>query len=164
VRETLWAVAWRLTACGLATALLWQVFGVFAVLFLSPLYGMALARPLLELVSHTRRLTKHAAYAGVHGRHYSYKRTAIRVVEDADFHRWLCLDHARKVVQGLPSDAFFERHCGARFQAMGMPAQGYVRADQLLELLAKATAPETLRFRHWLAREVVFPSAKKRGP
>jgi hypothetical protein len=162
VRETLWTGAWRLAACATATALLWQVFGVFAVVFLAPLYGVALARPLIDLFSHARRLTRHAAYADVHGRHYSFKRNAIRVVEDNHFHRWLCLAHVRKVVEGLPADAFFERHAGDAFQAMGVPAHAYVRADHLLGLLAKATAPETLRFRQWLAREVVFPSAKKR--
>ncbi len=142
---------------------LWRVFGAFGLVFAAPLFGVLLARPLVELASDLGRATRGLALDSVEGRHYAFKGLHIEVVEDADGRRWLRAADVRKAVPGLPADASLLHLYPGGARRHGRRGGVGVEADVLLQSLARASEPQTLKFRHWLEREVVLPAQRRRA-
>ena len=51
-------IAWRLALCGLVSWCVWRVGGLVPMVCTAPLYGVLLARPLLDLMSDLRHQTR----------------------------------------------------------------------------------------------------------
>ena len=158
---------------GLA-ALTWvffKGFGPAGLLFAAPLWGIALALPVLAVASAFKHRARLAATAAVEGRLFQYKGRWMAVAEDEADERWLRAEHVRQVVPGLPSDARLLHHLGEagcrRFHGDastgGMSANAlYVHDAALLQLLARARQAGTIRFKVWVEREVQRPGALRR--
>jgi hypothetical protein len=151
-------IALRLAGCAAVTWLAWGTFGLFSVVFMAPLFGVALARPILDLAEESAQATRRAAWRGLHGRHFQYKGFRVEVTQDEDDRRCLRLADVRKIVSGLPADAVLRSVLpGALSNAADANAVS-IEAGALLRYLQKATDPGSLRFKLWLEREEINPT------
>ncbi len=149
----------RCLLCAVAAALFWRWNGPFGLVFAAPLWGVALARPLLDLASELRHATRRAAYAGTGGRHFEHRGHAIDILDDDDHHRWLSIADVRKLIPDLPREATLQRQFPDAVREDAALKGWRISAEALMAYLSKATEPESLRFRNWLEREVVRPAA-----
>jgi hypothetical protein len=160
---TLALIALRLALCAAVIVPVWWWIGPAGLALTAPLFGLALAKPLLDLFLQTRAAIREWAYAGTEGRFYAYKGVPIDVIDGDDGHRWLRLADVRRIVPGLASDALLAKAHPERVWRRGTPPSPYLQDDALLERLARATAPATLKFRLWVERDIVFPARRLRG-
>jgi len=138
-------------ACCAAVAwVLFRLIGAAGIVFSAPLFGLALARPLIEIAGGGVRAARALALHDIEGRHYEFKGTSIDIVEDDTGHRWLRLDNVRSVLRGLPGDRVLERVLGAGFLRGDLSTAPRIQAEALLGVLRKASDPRSLRFLHWL--------------
>lgn len=155
-------VSLRLLACSAATYVLWRLLGPIGIAVAAPLFGFALARPIIDLISESNRAVKHLTFSGVEGRYFNHRGFSIDVAEDERHHRWLSVTDVRKVISALPRVAVLQRQFR---QALleDLKLRGHrIQADALLSYLGKSTDADSIKFRNWLEREVVFPAAMVR--
>jgi hypothetical protein len=156
------AVALRLLSCTAFTWLVWRWVGVFSLLFCAPLFAVALARPILELLENTTLLAKRLGYRKINGRHFEHHGRSLDIADDDEGYRWLKIDDVRKVVPGLPVDPVLVRLYPGEVR-LGTSTDGArMKAEALDTCLGKATEASTLRFRLWLQREVILPARLRR--
>ena len=70
-------VAIRLMLCATVSWVLWRYFGLAVAIASAPLYGIALARPLIDLASDLRHATRAAVWRPLEGRHFVYRGTPV---------------------------------------------------------------------------------------
>ena len=155
-------IAIRFAACALLFWWIWRTFGLATAMPAAALFGVALARPLVELASEVRRLMHHAHWRDVEGRHYAYRGREVAVVEDHDHRRWLRLADVRAIVGVTATDGALAVSYPRGVRELGRPAASYIRDDALLAHLAKERSPEAARLRGWVEREVAFPARRER--
>jgi hypothetical protein len=162
VLKLLLKIAVRTLACALVTYGVWLKLGTVSLVVCAPLFGVALARPILELFEESANAARRSAFRDVHGRHFVYKGTQLDVVEDTDSYRWLRLADVRRIVTALPADPVLRSLHPEGLQDMQSDKNPRIKAEALLQYLQKATDPGTLRFKLWLEREVVMPAIRIR--
>ena len=161
-------IALRLAVCSAVAWLAWRWRGASGLVFSAPLFGLALAKPIVDAISGWLRLTRRLAYGDLEGRHYVHRGTPIDVVEDAEHVRWLRTADVRRVIDALPDDAVL-----ARLYPSGVRADAAVRAtlarpsarisaEALADYLRKSTQPRSLRFARWLERDVAYSARRLR--
>jgi hypothetical protein len=128
----------------------------------APLYGVALARPLLDLASEVRHRTRAAVWKPLEGRHYAYRGIPVQVLEDDQHCRWVRVADVRRIVGFTASDGALALTYPSGWRVMGQPAQPHFRDDALIVHLSKERSAEALRLRHWAEREVAFPAKRLR--
>nr|WP_316644030.1 hypothetical protein [uncultured Roseateles sp.] len=160
--QLLLQVAIRAAACALITYAIWRTLGTVALVVCAPLFGMTLARPILDIVAGLGAATKQAALAPLAGRHYEHHGIPIDIIEDESHRRWISLNDVRKVIENFPRDAVVRQQYpdGCRLDRDSKLQR--ISADALHSYLHKSTDPASLRFKIWLAREVVFPAEQVR--
>jgi hypothetical protein len=156
-------VGLRLLACTAVTYLVWRRIGLIGVVVCLPLYGISLARPILDLLGGTREAARRLTFRAVDGRHYEHRGHMIDILEDEARHRWLRLADVRKVIPGLPSDPALRHQFPAGVQALAPSTALRIQAESLAEYLQKSTEPDSLKFKLWLEREVMFPARQVRA-
>jgi hypothetical protein len=161
-----WAqVLLRVLACTGLAVLAYQPFGAKALVVLSPLFAIALAAPILEVLAQMPVLARWHAFRGFHGRYFAYRGTQVVVHEDAQGYRWVELPAVRRLVPALPGDIRLGRLYPQAVHAGTPPQPTRLRAEELLECLQALPDERAARLRTWLQREVVFPAARARsGP
>lgn len=152
-------IALRTAACALPTYAVWRFMGTIALVVCAPLFGVALARPILDLLAGLGAATKQAALAPLAGRHYEHHGTTIDIVEDESHRRWISLADARRVIATLPRDAVMQLQFPQACRADGGLR---ISAEALHAYLRKSTDPASIRFRNWLEREVIYPAEQVR--
>jgi len=155
----------RLVACATVIYLQWRWLGAVGLAVGAPLLGVALARPILDLLGMARHKTSELVYRDVSGRHFVHRGQMLDIADDAAQFRWLRISDVRKLVPGLPADETLQqlRPDGVQLGEIRKRQPARIQAEALLELLAKAQDPDTLKFKQWLAQEVVFPAAQRRA-
>ena len=161
MRQT-FSILLRILACAGVTYLVWRQIGTVGVVTCAPLFGIALARPIMDFIGESVWFGRRLAMRDLEGRHFEYKGKLVDVVEDTDNYRWLRLDDIRHIVKGLPADQVLEKLLPKGLQRMEPSAYQRIKADALLDNLQKSTDPSTIRFKTWIEREVVFPARKQR--
>lgn len=146
----------RLLLCCAASYLLWRGLGPVGLAVSSPIFAMAFARPIFDVFSGVRRTAKRLALISVEGHYYSHRGQPIEVLEDEEHHRWLRLIDVRKLLKGLPQEAVLALQFPQRVQ------DRRIRADALRDFLSKSQEGEALRFKNWLERELLVPTARTR--
>lgn len=151
-----------------ATWLFWRFFeGPVALVIAAPLFGVLLARPIIDLVAESSYAGKAAALSGLHGRYFSHRGIRIDIAQDDDAGRWVLASGVRKVVPGLPRDEVLVKQFGERTGTVEGFEGFRIRADALAEYLQKSTDTSSLKFREWLDRTVrggsLNPRAGARG-
>jgi hypothetical protein len=146
------------------------VFGVFAwrtgpvaTVVASPLLAYVIARPVLALLANFRYGVRALTWLPVHGQHYVYKGMTVRVLEDDDHCRWVCIGDANRIVAMTAGESLMTLVYPGRYARMGKPPQPYMRDDALVEHLGKERNPAAPRFRTWVDRTIAFPGRRIRG-
>ena len=154
-------VQW-MCSCAAVSWLLWRFMGPAVAVVSAPLYGIALARPLLDLASELRHATRAAVWRPLEGRHFVYRGTPVQVLEDDDHRRWVRAADVRSVIGHTASNGALALTYPNGWRTMGQPAEPHFSDEALIAHLAKQSAPEALRFRHWAEREIAFPAQRRR--
>jgi len=152
----------RAAGCALLFWWIWRTFGLASAIPAVALFGIALARPLIDFAEALGWQMHRAHWRDVEGRHYAYRGREVAVVEDDERRRWLRLADVRAVVGFTASDGALATSYPGRVRELGRPAAQYLRDDALLAHLAKESPPEAGRLRLWVEREVAFPARRER--
>lgn len=140
----------------------WRWLGIVGILLSSPLLGLAFARPILSLFGLAHRFARTQALHDVQGRHFEHRGNLIDVADDGEGYRWLRIDDVRKVIANLPGDAVLQRLYPDDVSLWPAPPACRIKAEALLKYLEKSSDPASLKFRNWIAGEVVMPADKRR--
>lgn len=153
----------RLLACCTATYVAWRSLGSSGIAWCAPLFGIALATPIFDGVTSSLAWLRALAYRDVEGRHYAFKGKSINVTEDEDGRMWLRLSDVRKVLPWLSSDEALRRDLGADL-AQFLPDRAVrVEATGFATYLERAALADSIRFKVWIKRTVVFPSKRRKS-
>ena len=97
-------IALRLAVCAGISWAVWRWFGLSTMVPTLGLFGILLARPLLDLAGALRDGMKQVQLSAVEGRHYAFRGRRVHVLEDADRRRWVRLADVRAIVGFTASD------------------------------------------------------------
>ncbi len=160
--RTLATIALRLAVCGLVVWAARRWLGNVAMITTLPIFGVALARPLLDLAGEIRDAMKAVRWREVQGRHYAFRDRTIRVVTDADRQRWVHLGDIRRVAGFTASDGALTITYPNGARRLGKPAELHLSDEALLVHLRKERSPDAIRLCLWVEREIVFPARRER--
>lgn len=104
MREWLASVGVRLVLCLLASGVAFVVIGPIGAVFTIPLYGVAFAKLVWELIAGFLYASKWAALRDVQGRDFMHRGIRIDVLAHSDNFRWLSTADVRKVLPAFPGD------------------------------------------------------------
>jgi hypothetical protein len=161
VTQVLVRIAVRLALCAACSWLVWRTMGLTAMVTTAPLYGIAMARPLMDLASDLRHAAKAHILRKVQGRYYAFRGIPVQVIEDEDCRRWLRAADVRRAGATTATDGALALTYAEGWRLMGHPPEPHIVDDALLTHLKKDSSPQVLRFRHWVEREIVFPARAK---
>jgi hypothetical protein len=153
-------LAIRLALCLLLEWVVWRAFGTPSLPLAVPMFGVALARPLIDLGSAIRHELRRAHWRDAQGRHFVFRGHTLHVVEDADHQRWVRLADVRAIV-GFTATALQMTYANG-WMLCGHPPAPHLSDEALLAHLAKERAPTAAKLRHWVEREIVFPARRQR--
>lgn len=156
------AVVLRTGACAAVTYVAWRFLGTVALVLCAPLFGIALARPILDVLIGLGSTSKQAALARIAGRHYEHRGVPIDIIEDDRHRRWIDLRDVRNVIESFPRDSVIRQNYPEECRPNPDSKGQRIRADALHAYLRKSTDPASLRFRNWLAKEVLYPADRVR--
>jgi hypothetical protein len=162
VTRILVTIALRIAVCTAVSWAVWRSFGLSTMVPTLALFGIALARPLIDVAGALRDGMKQVQLAAVEGRHYAFRGRAVQVREDADRRRWVRLADVRAIVGFTASDGALAIAYPDGVRRLGRPAQSHIGEEALLAHLLKERAPEAARLRVWIEREIVFPARRER--
>ncbi len=163
MKQLPFGVAIRLLLCGVASYWAWRQLGTVGLAVCAPLFGLALASPLMEALGSSRRLAKQLALQDIEGQHFAFKNSSIRVTEDELGARWLRTRDVRKVIPDLPRDEVLKKLLGGDADTFDSGSELHVRAQALETYLRKSTNANSVSFKNWVQKEVIFPAQKKAG-
>ncbi|HWH83687.1 MAG TPA: hypothetical protein VNU71_15755 [Burkholderiaceae bacterium] len=155
-------IAWRIALCAAVSWAVWRFGGLVPMVATAPLWGVLLARPLIDLASELRHRLRRHVWRPLEGRHFAYRGTPVQVLEDADHRRWVRAADVRRIIGFTTSDGALAFSYPSGWRALGRPAEPHFSDDALLAHLAKESSPEALRLRHWVERVVAFPARRVR--
>jgi len=155
-------IALRLALWVGSSVAVWRWFGLATMVPTLVLFGILLARPLLDLAGALRDGMKQVQLAAVEGRHYAFRGRAVQVLDDPDRRRWVRLADVRAIVGFTASDGALAISYPDGVRRLGRPAQPHISEEALLAHLLKERAPEAARLRVWVEREIVFPARRER--
>ncbi len=149
----MWAVGWKIDA---------QASLPLAIVLSSPLLALAARFWLPRLLGRSVLAMKQLAYRDIEGRHFEFKGRAMLVREDAAGDRFVRTRDIQKAVAGFPRDDVLKRLYP---QALGQAETRhglFLQAQALDSYLQRSQDDASIRFRHWLQREVIFPAQRAR--
>lgn len=155
-------LAWRIPIGALVSWLGWRVNGSLGLVVTVPLWGVLLARPIIDLVGELRHGIRTAAWRPVQGRHFAYHGVPLQVLEDDWHRRWIRAADVRRIVGFTASDGALALSYPDGWRMLGTPPQPHFSDEALLAHLAKESSPQALKFRHWAERDIVFPARRLR--
>jgi len=156
-------IAWRLALCGLVSWCVWRVGGLVPMVCTAPLYGVLLARPLLDLMSDLRHQTRVLIWRPLEGRHYVYRGTPVQVIEDDAHVRWVRAADVRRIVGFTASDGALALTYPNGWRLVGEPAEPHFSDTALIAHLRKESSAEAGRFTQWTERTIAYPARQLRA-
>ena len=157
-----WRIAWRVALCLAVSWCVWRIGGLVPMVATAPLYGVLLAKPILDLLSDARHRARALAWRPVEGRYYVFRGTPVQVLEDDAHVRWVRAADVRRIVGFTASDGALALTYPNGWRLLGDPLQAHFSDETLLAHLRKENSPEALRFRHWAERTISYPARQLR--
>lgn len=152
----------RVALCAAVSWGAWRIGGLIPMVSTAPLWGIALARPLIDLASELRHRMRAHVWKSLEGRHFVFRGTPVQVLEDDDHRRWVRAADVRRIVGHTASNGALALTYPDGWRRFGQPAEPHFSDEALIAHLAKESSPEALRFRHWAEREIAFPAQRVR--
>lgn len=162
MKAVLATLALRSGLCALVSWLAWRTAGATGFVTSLALWGLALARPLIDLAGELHRTMREAVWGGLEGRHHSFRGVPVQVLEDDDGRCWIRVADVRRIVGFTAGDGALALSYPQGWRLFGRPPQPHLSTEALLAHLGKEAAPVALKFRHWVEREVDFPARRRR--
>jgi hypothetical protein len=162
--RTLLKIVIRLLLCAAAVYVVWQWLGLIAVVTCAPLVGVALARPILDLLGETHGAIRRQALGKLSGHYFEHKGHPFDIFEDENHIRWLRVSEVKRVISNLPSHQTLRKLHPNGVKDGGEPQTPRISAQTLVQVLERSTHPASLRFKVWLERVVIFPTRQLREP
>jgi hypothetical protein len=156
-------IAWRLAVCLLVSWCVWRLGGLAPMVATAPLYGVLLAKPLLELMSDMRHQTRVLVWRPLEGRHYVFRGTPVQVIEDESHVRWVRAADVRRIVGFTASDGALALTYPNGWRLMGQPPEPHFSDEALVTHLRKENSAEAGRFMHWAERTIAYPARQLRA-
>lgn len=156
-------IAWRLAVCVLISWCVWRLGGLAPMVATAPLYGVLLARPLLDLMSDMRHQTRALVWRPLEGRHYVFRGTPVQVIEDDAHVRWVRAADVRRIVGFTASDGALALTYPDGWRLMGQPPEPHFSDEALVTHLRKENSAEAVRFMHWAERTIAYPARQLRA-
>jgi hypothetical protein len=156
-------IAWRLAVCVLVSWCVWRLGGLAPMVATAPLYGVLLARPLLDLMSDMRHQTRALVWRPLEGRHYVFRGTPVQVIEDDAHVRWVRAADVRRIVGFTASDGALALTYPDGWRLMGQPPEPHFSDEALVTHLRKENSTEAGRFMHWAERTIAYPARQLRA-
>jgi hypothetical protein len=157
-----WTFAIRLAVCFAFAYLAWRGVGPVGLAVSAGLFGLLLAKPLVELASALRHAIRARAWKPVEGRYWAYRGQPVQVLEDEDHRRWIRADDVRAIVGFTASNGALALTYPNGFRKLGRPARPHFSDEALLAHLAKENSTRALKFRHWVERDIAFAARRLR--
>jgi len=163
IPKALQSVTFRVAFCSACTWFVyWKMDGLISVVLLSPLWGVLLAKPILEGLGTYFGWVKKQPYIPWQGRYYEFEGTHVRVYEDDDGRLWFCDKDVLKVLGQKPSNAHHVAYGEADYRVVeGAGVKAFSEAA-VLRVVSRVRHPSTGKFKFWLEREVLAPHHRKR--
>ncbi len=140
----------------------WMLMGPFGLVFFSPIAGICLARPLLEKMAGLYDGARASALQEFQGRYFAFRGVRFDVHEDEEQQLWLKTADVRTLLPSFPRDGVLLKVCDGGLMPDHTQEQGLrVRADTLDRLLSTSRQLETIKFRNWLQKELMFPARQR---
>ena len=155
-------IAVRLALCAAATFAVWKLGFDTGILFMASLFGVALAKPLLDLAGELRHQWRRAHWHAEEGRHHAFRGNPLQVLTDTDRQRWVRLADVRRIVGVTASDGALQLTYPNGFRRVGKAAEPHLSDEALLAHLVNESSPVAVKFRPWVEREIVFPARRER--
>jgi hypothetical protein len=152
----------RLALCALLSWAAWHLGLGAGTLVVVALFGIALARPLVDLASELRHQYRRAHWRDREGRHYVFRGRPLSVHEDAEHRRWVRLADVRSVVGFTASDASLKLTYANGWRLLGRPPEPHLSDEALIAHLSKERSATALKFVQWAEREIAFPARRQR--
>jgi len=152
----------RVALCAALSWCVWRIGGLVPMVATAPLWGVALAKPLIDLASEVRHRMRRHVWKPLEGRHFVFRGMPLQVLEDADHRRWVRAADVRRIVGHTASNGALALTYPNGWRLLGQPAEPHFSDEALIVHLAKESAPKALRFRHWAEREIAFPAQRLR--
>ena len=160
----------RLAPCAVVGGWVWHragamwgpPYGLLSLLPVAVVAGLLGAGPLMALFADSYGAIRQATWREAEGRYYAFKGRRIWVVDVADGHRWIRIADVRAVLGFTASDAALRVTYPDGFALFGRRRVPHLRVEELLVHLRKERTPQASRWVSWLAREVAFPSQRRR--
>lgn len=153
----------RLALCAAASWALWRLGGTALMVMSAPLYGIALARPLIDLAGALRHAMRAAVLRPLEGRHCVFRGTPVQVLGDDDHVRWVRAADVRAILGHTASDGVLALSYPGGWRSLGTPPEPHFSEDALIAHLRTERSTEALRFRHWVERTIAFPARQRRA-
>ncbi|MFN4362313.1 MAG: hypothetical protein ACK4F4_16485 [Hylemonella sp.] len=162
MKEVAISLRFRLLLAVAALAAGWMIMGPFGLVFFSPIAGICLARPLLDKMAGVYYGARASALQEFQGKYYAFRGVRFDVHEDEQRQLWLKTADVRTLLPAFPRDGVLLKVCDSGLMPDRTEEQGMrVRADTLDRLLSTSRQLETIKFRNWLQKEVIFPARQK---
>jgi hypothetical protein len=152
----------RLALCAATSWALWRIGGPVLMVLGTPLYGIALARPLLDLAGELRHALRAAAWRPLEGRHCVYRGTPVQVLEDESHVRWVRAADVRRIVGHTASNGALALTYPDGWRLLGTPPEPHFSDVALVAHLRTERSARALHFRHWVERTIAFPARRQR--
>ena len=162
IESALLRIVLRLALCAALSWCVWRLLGLAPMVATAPLWGIALAKPLVDLISEARHGMRRHVWKPLEGRHFVFRGMPLQVLEDADHRRWVRAADVRRIVGHTASNGALALTYPNGWRLLGQPAEPHFSDEALIAHLTKESAPEALRFRHWAEREIAFPARRLR--
>jgi hypothetical protein len=140
----------------------WKMGGLIPAVCSAPIWGVLLAKPILEGLAGYYSWAKKQPYIPWQGRYYEFESIHIRVFEDDVGHLWFC---DKDVLQALgQSVSKTYRIAYAESDYREIPGERLMGFSENIVILvvSRIRHPSAGKFKFWLEREVLAPHHKRR--
>ena len=139
----------------------WKIDGMVSLVLTIPVWGVLLAKPILELLATYFDFARKQPYAKWQGHYYEFQGTQIRIFED-DGALWFCDRDILHVLDKTPEKSLHLTYPETDYRKLDDSGLMAFSEMAVLRVVARIRHPATGKLKFWLEREVIAPFHKKR--
>ena len=152
----------RVALCSVVTWTAWRYLGLIPAVLTVPLWGVALAGPLMDWMGHLYDYFNRSPLAPWQGRYYNFAGVHLRVLPVGQT-LWIVDRDIFQVLGEKPTLLLPDQFDALEYGLIeGTRFNGFSE-DGLERLLKRHSHQDSTRFLVWLRREVFFPHRRKLG-
>ena len=151
----------RIAICVAATFVVVALLGLIGLAVSAPIWGVMLAKPILEFFPAFERMAHRQAFKEWEGKYYKYERTHLRVYFDGE-HAWFLAADVLSVLGKQQGSWLESRFTRAEYRVIPGRTEWGFTPEGVLKLTDISEHPEARKFRLWFERAVVLTLERKK--